>query len=190
MAKACAVACARWSSASLAAGGVSSHCHTGLWPYMQKNGDTPVVSEAWLLAAGSARGSQADQSTRARKHRPIAALMRSVWPSDSGWNAVVRRRSIPSRLNIRCQNATANWAHGPKTSSRANRGGGRHGGQISRPDWRRPGAEGHGNCGEKGGCPRSSKRMARPVGHGVDRRVKAGKRSSGSGDCFQAEKGG
>ena len=28
--------------------GVRSHCHTGPWPYMLKNGDMPVVSEAWL----------------------------------------------------------------------------------------------------------------------------------------------
>ena len=142
LAKTCAVACARRSSASLAAGGVRSHCRTGSWPYMQKNGDTPVVSEAWLLAAGSARGSQADQSTRARKHCSVTAFMHSVRPSDSGWDAVVRSRSIPSRLHSRCQNTAANWAHGPKTSSRENRGSGRHGGQISRPDWRRPGAEG------------------------------------------------
>lgn len=33
----------------------------GSWPYMPKYGDTPAVSDAWLLAASSARGSQVDQ---------------------------------------------------------------------------------------------------------------------------------
>ena len=38
----------------------------------------------------------------------MTALARSVWPFASAWNAVLRRLSMPSRVQPRCQNPAAN----------------------------------------------------------------------------------
>lgn len=50
-----AVVCARLSLASFTAGGLRSHSQRGSCPYMPKNGNTPAVSEAWLLAASGSQ---------------------------------------------------------------------------------------------------------------------------------------
>jgi hypothetical protein len=48
-----------WRSlTSFVAGGVRSNWHLGSNPLFTKNGDAPVVSEAWLFAANSASGNQ------------------------------------------------------------------------------------------------------------------------------------
>jgi hypothetical protein len=36
--------------------GAKSNCDRGSIPYIPKNGETPVVSEAWLFVANSASG--------------------------------------------------------------------------------------------------------------------------------------
>jgi hypothetical protein len=84
-------------------------------PWTAQNGVHFVGSDTPLLAANSGRGNHCTQSScwwlmKTRRYCSIPTLIRSVWPSVCGWNAVDIRRSIP------------NWPHTCLHKTDTNRG--------------------------------------------------------------------